>query len=124
MKHRLTRRATADIARILKSTRKDFGAGQMLSYAGIIDDGIAMILQDPNRPACRPQNGVGPGIKSMHLDHVRARRGSASHLVFFKEKVTKNGEAEIVILGVIHDRMMPRRKLATALREERDRDPT
>lgn len=60
----------------------------------------------------------------MHLDHVRARRGSASHLVFFKEKVTKNGEAEIVILGVIHDRMMPRRKLATALREERDRDPT
>lgn len=118
MRHRLTKKADADIAGILRTTRKLFGKNQVVTYAGIIDEGIAMIEADPSRPACRPQDELGVGVKSMHLEHVRVRRGSAAHLIFFLEKTTPSGEGQIVIVGVLHERMIPRRHLAQVLRDE------
>ena len=118
MRHRLTRKADADIADILRTTNKLFGTDQVLAYAGIIGEGIAIIEADPSRPACRPRGELGAGVKSMHLEHGLARRGSASHLIFFLEQATPSGEGEIVIVGVLHERMLPRRHLAQLLRDE------
>ena len=54
----------------------------------------------------------------MHLEHVQAKRGSASHLLFFIEQKSADGTDEIVVLGVLHERMIPRRQLAQVLRGE------
>lgn len=118
MKVRLTRKADADIAAILKTTKKLFGPNQVRSYAGIISEGIGLIAENPSRPACRPHDDVARGVKSMHLEHVRTKRGSASHLIFFIEQKSTNGGDEIVVLGVLHERMIPRRQLAQVLRVE------
>jgi len=91
MKVRLTRKADADIAAILRTTRKLFGNNQVHRYAGIISDGIDLIAQNPSRPVCRHHDDLAQGVKSMHLEHVQARRGSASHLLFFIEQKSDDG---------------------------------
>ncbi|NMA97271.1 MAG: type II toxin-antitoxin system RelE/ParE family toxin [Phyllobacteriaceae bacterium] len=124
MKHRLTPKADTDIAGILRSTRKMFGPQQVLAYAKIISDGIDMVASDPNRVNCRVQDDVGAGVKSFHLEHVSARKGSASHQLFFVLKPDEDGQEEVVILSVLHDRMTPRRRLARVLRDEEVELPT
>jgi len=118
MRHRLTKKADSDISGILRTTKKLFGRNRLIVYAGIIQDGIAMIVDDPTRPACRPQDDVAVGVKSMHLEHVLARRGSAAHLIFFIENAAPDREMEIVVIGVLHEKMIPRRHLAQVLRDE------
>lgn len=118
MKHRLTKNADTNIADILRSTRKMFGRHQVLVYATIINDGISLVAADPSRVNCRPQEDLGAGVKIFHLEHVRGRKSSASHQLFFVQKKSVDGQDEIVILAVLHDRMIPRRKLARVLRDE------
>lgn len=120
MRLRLTRKADADIAAILRTTKRLFGKNQVLTYAALISDGLTMIATDPLRPSCRSHNDLAAGIRSMHLDHVRGRSGSAAHLVFFVEKTAPDGVQEIVVIGVLHERMIPRRHLAKALRDVDD----
>ena len=118
MKHRLTKKADADIAGILRSRRKMFGRHQVLVYADIINDGINPVAADPSRVNCRPQEVLGAGVKAFHLEHVRGRTSSASHQLFFVQKKSVDGQDEVVILAVLHDRMISRRKLARVLRDE------
>ena len=118
MKVRLTRKADADIAAVLRTTRKLFGNNQVHRYAGIISDGIDLIVENPSRPVCRRHDDLALGVKSMHLEHVQAKRGSASHLLFFIEQKSADGTDEIVVLGLLHERMIPRRQLAQVLRVE------
>lgn len=117
MRLRLTRKADADIAHILRTTKKLFGKNQVLVYAALINDGMTMIAANPSHPSCRLHDGLGEGIRSMHLDHVSGRSGSAAHLVFFIEKTAPDGEQEVVVIGVLHERMVPRRHLAKGLRD-------
>lgn len=117
MRLRLTRKADADIASILRTTKKLFGPNQVLAYARIIEQGMDMIVQAPSDPRCRRQDHIAPGVKSVHLDHAQGRRGSASHLIFFIEQVVPDDEPEIVVIGVLHENMFPRRHLAKALRD-------
>ena len=122
MRLRLTRKADADIASVLRTTKRLFGRNQLLIYARLINDGLSMIAADPSRSSCRPHEDLGSGIKSMHLDHVRGRSGSAAHLVFFMQKTAPAGEQEIVVIGVLHERMVPRRHLAKVLRDVGEED--
>ena len=117
MRLRLTRKADADIANILRTTKALFGRNQILVYARLIDDGLTMIAADPSRPSCRSHDDLPAGIRSMHLDHVRGRSGSAAHLIFFIEQRTLDGETDIVVIGVLHEKMIPRRHLAKGLRD-------
>ncbi|WP_375449513.1 type II toxin-antitoxin system RelE/ParE family toxin [uncultured Devosia sp.] len=117
MRLRLTKKADADIAAILRTTRKLFGKNQVLAYAGIIDKAMTLILQAPEHPRCRPHDDLVAGVKSLHLDHAQGRRGSAYHLIFFLKKTASNGENEILVVAVLHERMIPRRHLARAIRD-------
>jgi len=114
---RLTRQADADIARILKQTRTLFGRGQVHAYAEIIELGIALIAENPSRPSCIERDSLRPGVKSFHLELVKRRRGSASHLIYFRETRAPDGEREVVIISVVHESMEPKRKLGAALRD-------
>jgi len=117
MRLRLTKKADADIAAILRTTKKLFGRNQVIVYASLLDEGMTMIATDPSRPSCRSHEDLPQGIKSMHLDHVRGKSGSAAHLIFFMDKTASDGQQEIVVIGVLHERMIPRRHLAKGLRD-------
>ena len=114
MKPRFTAQADADVVAILRRTRKLFGPGQVMAYAEIIDEGVAMIAKNASRPAVMGRSELGPGVKSMHLEHAARRRGGAAHVLYFLET---QGEV-IVILRVLHEAMEPRRRLMQALRDE------
>lgn len=116
MRYRLTPDADADIARVLRQTRKLFGKPQVSIYADIIDRGIAMVAEDPSRPSCAERNEIRPGVKSFHLELVKRRRHSASHLLYFMEAKAADGATEIVVIGVVHENMEPKRKLSRILR--------
>lgn len=123
MKYRLTREADADIARILRQTRDLFGREQVLAYARIIERGIAMVAEDPARASSVDRTSIRPGVKSLHLELVERRRRSASHLIYFTESRDPDGEREVVIIGVLHEKMLPKRKLAVVLRGLEDTAP-
>jgi hypothetical protein len=60
---------------------------------------------------------IRPGVKSFHLELVERRRHSAPHLVYFKETQSADGTREVAIIGLVHENMMPKRKLSRALRD-------
>lgn len=123
MRLRLTLEADADIARILRETKKLFGKEQVRRYADIIDGGMAMIAEDASRAFYAKRDDVRPGLKSFHLEHVQKRRSSASHLIYFQESTAPDGEKEVVIVGVVHERMLPKRKLGMVLRKLDEGEP-
>jgi toxin ParE1/3/4 len=112
----LTKEAEADIARILRRTKKLFGAVQVSTYAKIIEGGIAMIADDPVRPSSIDRSDLRPGVRSFHLELVTRRRHSASHMVYFKEVRSAGGDTEVVVIGVLSESMEPKRRLNKALR--------
>jgi toxin ParE1/3/4 len=113
---RLTKEAEADIARILRRTKKLFGALQVSTYAEIVEGGIAMIAADPVRPSSVDRSDLRPGVRSFHLELVTRRRHSASHMIYFKEMRSAYGDSEVVVIGVLSESMEPKRRLNKALR--------
>jgi toxin ParE1/3/4 len=113
---RLTKEAEADIARILRRTKKLFGPVQVSTYAKMIEGGIAMIADDPVRPSSVDRSDLRPGIRSFHLELVTRRRHSASHMIYFKEMRYADGDSEVVVIGVLSESMEPKRRLNKALR--------
>ncbi len=116
MRLRLTAEADADIVRALRQTRKLFGTRQVAVYADIIDRGVAMVAENPSRPSSMQRSDIREGVKSFHLELVTRRRHSASHLLYFKEMKASDGVSEVVVIGVLHERMEPKRRLSRVLR--------
>jgi hypothetical protein len=53
----------------------------------------------------------------LHLEHVRRRRKSAAHVIFYQVRKVASGDVEAFVVGVLQERMEPRRRLAKGLRE-------
>jgi len=64
---RLTKEANADIVRILRNTKRLFGATQVSVYAQIIDEGVRLIGENPRRPSSFDRGDIRPGVRSFHL---------------------------------------------------------
>jgi toxin ParE1/3/4 len=116
LKYRLTRHADADILQILRTTNRLFGKAQVTVYADIIARGIVMIAEDPARLNVKIRDEIYPGVRSFHLDLVKNKRGCATHLLYFLEMSNSTGEMELIVLNIVHEKMLPRRKLGPALR--------
>jgi toxin ParE1/3/4 len=125
VKFRLTREAEANIVSILRQTKKLFGPRQVQRYAKIIEDGVAMVAEDPNRPSSQDRTDLRPGVRSFHLELVTLRRHSASHILYFTTIWNSAGEPEVVVIGVLAESMEPKRRLSQALRglDAGTRDP-
>jgi toxin ParE1/3/4 len=117
MKHRLTRTADADVEQILRETLRLFGSRQLEAYAGHLKRAVALIAENPNRLGCVHRSEIAPGVRSLHLEIAARRRHSAAHIVYFRLNDLKEGESEIIVLRVLHERMEPKRRLIQALRE-------
>lgn len=116
MRLRLSKQAEADIRSILKDTKRLFGERQLQAYAALIEGGLRLIAEDSSRPTCLKRDEIRKGVRSFHLEQVTGRRHSASHLVYFMEIGIESGERELVVIGVLHERMEPKSKLSKSLR--------
>lgn len=75
-----------------------------------------MVADDPSRPASVERPDIRDGVRSFHLEHAAKRRRGASHLLYYVERVGADGEAEVVILRVLHESMEPKKRLVRVLR--------
>ena len=109
MSYELTLAAERDIRDILAATLKMFGTHQLAAYAGLIERGLELIAEDPDRAGSLDRSAIVPGVRLFHLELAAGRRGAAAHCKL------SNGEAGVIVLRVLHEGMEPRGKLVRAL---------
>ena len=119
MNVRLTREAERDLAEIARYTVATFGAGQAMRYAALIEQALALLAENPLRAASRGRDELRPGVRSLHLSRVAARRHAAAHILYYH--LAAGGG--VVILRVLHERMEPLRRLVDANSPEKDQSP-
>jgi len=117
---RLTRDAEQDLAEIARYTVATFGSQQASRYAALIEHGLALLVQDPHRPASRGRDELRPGVRSLHLSRIAARRHAASHILYYHIAATADGAQDVIILRVLHERMEPLKRLVDATSPEKD----
>lgn len=120
---RLTREAGQDLAEIARYTVETFGAQQAMRYADLIEHGLALLVEEPHRPASRNRDELRPGVRSFHLSRAAARRYAASHVLYYHIAARADGMQDVVILRVLHERMEPLKRLVDANSPEKDQQP-
>lgn len=115
MRYELTLAAERDIRDVLAATLKMFGTHQLAAYAGLIERGLALIAEDPDRAGSLDRSAVVSGVRLFHLELAAGRRGAAAHCLYYMTGKLSNGEAGVIVLRVLHEGMEPRGKLARAL---------
>jgi toxin ParE1/3/4 len=115
--YRLTERAAADIEGILGYTLQQFGPMQTEAYGKLLDKAVEMVAHSPVRLGARVRDELGQGVRSFHVEIAAARRGAASHIIYYVVGSMEDGSAGTIILRVLWEGMDPRRHLARALDE-------
>jgi toxin ParE1/3/4 len=123
MKYELTGPAERDIRGILRDTIKMFGPLQAQVYSRIIERGIAMVAERPDRPGSLDRSEVAPGVRLLHLELAAGRRGAAAHHHYYMNGRLSDGSMGTIILRVLHEHMEPRYRIVRALRETRRKLP-
>jgi toxin ParE1/3/4 len=124
-----TKPAERDIKSILANTLTVFGTHQLVVYAKIIDRGMAMVGDDPERPGSIDRSEIAQGIRLFHLELAAGRSGAASHCLYYTTGRMSDGVVGTIILRVLHEDMEPRYKVIRSLnsrtrsRLERLQDP-
>ncbi|PKR87423.1 type II toxin-antitoxin system RelE/ParE family toxin [Pleomorphomonas diazotrophica] len=92
-----------------------FGTHQLAAYAAIIEKGIGMVGEEPERVGSIDRSSIAPDVRLFHLELAAGRRGAAAHCLYCTTGRLANGEAGVIILRVLHEGMEPRGKLLRAL---------
>lgn len=116
-KYRLTSLADDDITDILGYTLQEFGPVQLEAYWGLIDKASQMVGEHPACPGSRRRDELGQGVRSFHVELAAARRGAASHILYYAPGLLSDGTPGAVILRVLSDRMEPKPYVAQGLDE-------
>jgi toxin ParE1/3/4 len=116
-RHRLTDLADADIDEILTYTHREFGPRQFEAYWSVIDKAGQMVGEDPMRPGSPLRDELGQGVRSFAIDLAAARKGAASHILYYVPGELADGTQGAMILRVLSDRMEPRPRVASGLDE-------
>jgi toxin ParE1/3/4 len=119
MKYELTEPAGRDIRDILRDTIKVFGPRQVQVYGRVIQRGIEMVAENPDRPASFDRSEIAPGVRLLHLEVAAGRRGAAAHCLYYVKHRLSDGAGGVVILRVLHEHMEPRYRIVRALRGTR-----
>jgi toxin ParE1/3/4 len=116
---RLSGPAQADVASIQATSLQRWGPDGRARYAALLFAALRTIAKDPKPPTSRDRAELVPGVRSLHLRHVRQKRGVKTpvHVVYYRE--IRAGLIEIV--RVLHERMEPSRHLGDAEQAPRKR---
>jgi toxin ParE1/3/4 len=115
MRYELTEPAERDIRDILRNTMQMFGVRQVRAYAAIMERGVEMVSEDPERPGSFDRSELAPSVRLLHLELAAGRRGGASHCIYYVKGQLSDGAQGVVILRVLHERMEPRGRIVGAL---------
>jgi toxin ParE1/3/4 len=118
VKVRFTAPADRDVSAILSESYRLFGENQTVRYAEIIKVGIALVSDEPDRPASKERGDIGAGVRSLHLRFAAKRHSGASHVIYYRITRSSGNSPELVVLRILGDRMEPRRRVASALRAD------
>lgn len=115
MTYEITKAAERDIKEILAKTLKVFGTHQLAVYGEIIDRGMAMVGDDPERGGAIDRSEIVPGVRLFHLELAAGRSGAASHCLYYSTGMMSNGVVGTIILRVLYEHMEPRYKVVRSL---------
>lgn len=113
----ITATAERDIREILTATLKMFGTYQLSVYTNIIEQGLALVAEDPERAGSIDRSSIAPNVRLFHLELAANRRGGAAHCLFYTRGKMSNGEMGVIILRVLHEGMEPRYRLLRTLNQ-------
>ncbi len=104
---RLSRPAASDIAEILETSEAAWGADARRRYEALIGAALRTIRTDPLGALTRDRSAVIPGLRSLHLRHVRdqmqERVAAPVHFIWFRIA----GGDVVEVIRVLHERMEP-----------------
>ncbi|MBS1164001.1 MAG: type toxin-antitoxin system RelE/ParE family toxin [Proteobacteria bacterium] len=120
MIYELTASAERDITEILAATLRTFGTHQLSVYADIIERGLEMVGDDPERAGSMDRSSVLANVRLFHLELAAGRRGAAAHCLFYLRGTMSNGATGVIVLRVLHEAMEPRYKLLRSLNQYKE----
>ena len=109
---RLVPGAIADIRRILRHSRAEFGADAEARYKALLERALQDLGEDPRRAGSRPIPDVRPGYFAYHVKYSRQRVTGRTvtrprHLIVFSVDPSE----AVVVAAVVHEREMLERHL-------------
>jgi toxin ParE1/3/4 len=118
-RYRLSPLAEADLASILATSRRGWGAEGRRRYAALLAAVMRRVAAEPEGPATRERAELRPGIRSFHLRYARGedpkgRVRRPVHVLYYRG--VEPGLIEIV--RVLHERMEPSRHLREVSEDE------
>lgn len=116
MRHELTEPAERDIRDILRNTMQMFGPQQVQAYARIIECGIELVSEDPDRPGSIERAELAAGVRLLHLEIAARRRGGAAHCLYYMKGRLSDETIGVIVVRVLHERMEPRHRVIRALK--------
>jgi toxin ParE1/3/4 len=104
------------LAAIFTTSLEQWGIEAHDRYRATIDAAVRKIAADPQGVLTRDCGAAFPGIRSMHLRHIRGEglTRNPAHIVYFR--VVSPELVEIV--GILHERMEPTRRFGSARHRE------
>lgn len=114
-----TQAAERDIRAVLAETVKTFGTHQFAIYQAILNKGIGLIAEEPDRPSSIARSDIARNIRSFHLQLAAGRSGGAAHCLYYISARSSDGLTRTVLLRVLHEHMEPRYKVIRSLKEFR-----
>lgn len=115
MNYEITESARKDIKNILTETVKIIGTHQLDVYQKIIDQGILMISDDPDRASALDRPEIAADIKLFHLELAAGKSGAAAHCLYYKIGRMSDDNVGVLVLRVLHESMEPRYKVVRAM---------
>ncbi len=109
---RLSRLAQADLEHVLAASAERWGSDRRRRYAAILAAAMRKVSADPKGPATRTRAELASGLRSFHIQHVRAGDSGAKvirpvHILYYRAVAPDL----IEIVRVLHERMDPHRHL-------------
>jgi toxin ParE1/3/4 len=112
---RVSRPAEADLSHILATSAERWGVEAGRRYAIVLAAAMRKVAADPLSPVTRDRTDLLPGIRSLHIRHVRgddpkAKVKRPAHVLYYR--VIAPDLVEIV--RVLHERMEPHQHIGSA----------
>jgi toxin ParE1/3/4 len=109
---RLARPAEIDLASILSTSARRWGAEGRQRYAAVLAAAMRQVAAEPDGPLTRKRPDLRAGIRSFHVRHARRSSEAATvrrpvHGLYYRVPETD----VIEIVRVLHERMEPSQHL-------------
>ncbi|MER8436157.1 type II toxin-antitoxin system RelE/ParE family toxin [Mesorhizobium sp. M1312] len=116
MRHELTETAERDIRDILRNTMQMFGPQQVRAYARIIELGILLISEDPDRPGSIERAELAAGVFDCCTWRSLREGAEVLHVALLYEGPPFGRTIGVIVVRVLHERMEPRHRVIRALK--------